>query len=146
MRQFKAAVRRSVAPMMTALVLELAFDQVARNGGAVDAHERPVAAGTAGVDRRGDGSLPVPDSPLIMTRESVGRAPDQLRTRCVAALFPTISPEAVGAQGLSRAAPVATPSPTTAPAALQVSGFSRKLCAPSLVARTASAGLPGRSS
>ena len=79
-----------------ALVAEqLALEQRVGDGGAVDRHERPLAARAVEVDAPcATSSLPVPDSPVMST---VADEPDSRRmsanTSCIAADLPMMFPK-----------------------------------------------------
>jgi hypothetical protein len=122
---------------------QLRLHQVARDGRAVEPHEGPAARGEWRWMAAATSSLPVPDSPVISTRASVGATRSiSSRTASIAALRPPSrsSPPAPRAARGSARAPGAAPAPSAASAARPrgVSGFSMKWKAPSLVARTAS--------
>ena len=140
-------MRRSVAPGEgAALVAEhLALDEIARDRGAVHAHERLVAARAPVVDRGRDELLSRPrfahhQHARIARRD---RARSARARAAISALVPdhlAREPELLAQRLRFAAAPAAARARSECVRSIAscVSGFSRKWKAPSLVARTAS--------
>src|SRR6266545_4683142 len=144
----KRPMRRSVAPVNaprswpnisdSTKSLGIAALLTQMNGLAARALWRWIADATS--------SLPVPDSPVISTRASVGAIRAiSARSRSIASLTPTSGSLWPSASCSRRFSAMARDSSTAARSVVStpsgVSGFSRNWSAPSLVARTASARL-----